>query len=131
MKKQGAGLAACPLKKPVDHYLHLENPSSRPRSDAFQAGLIGVLHVADKWVLAAIAHSDQKLFSCSCLDLDCDLESSKQLNILFNFYIHSVSYLIHGETDADRISAFIKADYAQRSGNIFCSERVYDVIIIC
>lgn len=131
MKKQGAGLAACPLKKPVDHYLHLENSSSRPSSDAFQAGLIGVLHVADKWVLAAIGHSDQKLFSCSCLDLDCDLESSNQLNMLFHLNKYSVLYLIHGETDTNGISSLVKTDFSKRCVDKFGSQCLFHRTVLC
>ena len=33
--KQGAGLTACPLKNLLYQYLHLENSSSRPGSEAF------------------------------------------------------------------------------------------------
>jgi hypothetical protein len=34
-KKQGAGLAACPLNNLLYRYLHLKNSSSRPGSGAF------------------------------------------------------------------------------------------------
>ena len=124
-------MAACPLNKPVDHYLHLENSSSQPRSDAFQAALIGVLHVADKWVLAAIGHSDQKFFSCSCLDLDQDLGSSNQLHMLFYLNKNSVLYLIHGETDTNSISSLIKTDFSKRCLNKFGSQCIFHRIIIC
>lgn len=81
-KKQGAGLAACPLKNPQYRCPHLENSSSRPRPGTFKAALIDILHLEDKRIKVATGNSEQKYLSLLCLDRDQDLGSSNQLNLL-------------------------------------------------
>jgi len=117
LKKTGGRLGSLPPEETVDQYRHLKSSISRPWSGTFKAGLIRVLRVGDKLVKAERRLSNQKLFSLSCLALDCDLESSKQLNMLFHFNEYSVLYLIHGEPDTNGIASLVKTDFSKRCLN--------------